>query len=190
MIVFATVIALSTVARADDHQRTAVDARTLPKACAPLAWIPQDARTVTPVIEAYTSIAGCIVRERTRGFDLHPDSKSVDQLDIAVAPALALLDSVIETGDATHQIIALHAKADIYQGLTTRLRNSMRANPDYAQRKEVDRLTVAWNEHARDANLRVTQIAAGNPGAVRGNPVVTYAVQDAQRSRTSGVASR
>jgi len=190
MIVFATVIALSTVARADDRVRTAVDARTLPKACAPLAWIPNDARTVTPTIEAYTSIAGCIVRERTRAFDLRPNRSSVDELDVAIAPAIALLDSVIETADVTHQIIALHAKADIYQGLTTRIRNSMRNNPGFAERKDVDRLTLAWNERARDANLRVAQIAAGNPDAVRGNPVVAYAVRDAQRSRTSGVASR
>ena len=181
--------ALTAVASADNNRRTAVEARTLPKACAPLAYVPSDARTVTPTMEAYTSIAGCIVRERTRGMDLRPDRNSIDHLDLAVAPAIDLLDTVIETGDAAHQIIALHAKADIYEGLATMIRNSARNAPDVPRRRDIDRLTLQWREHARDANLRVAQIAAGNPG-VQGNPVVAYAVRDSKLSRAPGVASR
>lgn len=190
MIVFATVVALSTVARADNNRHTAVEARTLPPACARLAWVPSDARTVTPTMEAYTSIAGCIVRERTRGLDVRPDRNSIDHLELAIHQAIDLLDTVIETGDAPHQIIALHAKADIYQGVTTMIRNSMRNNPGFADRKDVDRLTYAWNERARDANLRVAQIAAGNPDAVRGNAVVAYAVRESRGVRPPPVASR
>ena len=190
MLVFTSVIALSTVARADNNRVTAVEARTLPKACADLAWVPSDARTMTPTLEAYTSIAGCIVRERTRALELRPDRNSVDQLELAVRPAIDLLDTTVEAGDVAHQIVALHAKANIYEGLTVMIRNAARRNPGFAKQKEVDHLVEAWRDNARDANRKVLALADRAPGLVKGNPVIAYAVRDSRVESKNPVASR
>lgn len=190
MLVLVSVIAFSTVARADNNRVTAVEARTVPKACADLAWVPSDARTMTPTLEAYTSIAGCIVRERTRALELRPDRNSVDQLELAVRPAIDLLDTTIEAGDVAHQIVALHAKANIYDGLTVMIRNAARRNPGFAKQKEVDHLVEAWRDHARDANRKVIALADRAPGLVKSNAVIAYAVRDSRAENRNPVASR
>lgn len=189
MLVFATVISLSTVAQADRSVRTAVDARSLPTACASLAWVPGDARTMTPTLEAYTSIAGCIVRERTRGLDVQPVRNSVDELELAIQPAIDLLDTTIETGDLAHQIVALHAKADIYDGLVVRMRNAAAHNPGVA-RNNIEQLTADWRDSARDMNRKVVALGERAPELIEHNPVVAAAVRDSRPAHAPGVASR
>src|SRR5205085_7302800 len=116
-----------------------------------------------PTIEAYTSIAGCIVRERTRAMELRPTRNSIDELDAAIRPAIDLLDTAIETGDIAHQIVALHAKANIYEGLTVMIRNASRKNPGFAKMKEVDHLVQNWVDNSRDANRKVVALADRHP---------------------------
>ncbi len=193
-------LAASLTARADDNRNTAVEARTLPEACAQLDWIPADARTMTPALDAYTSIASCIVHERTRALPLTPDRESMHRLDEAVRQAFDLLDTVIETGDLEHQIIALHAKADIYQGMTVRMRNSigfLSRRPSakdqaehYAKLRKVDDLTAAWVARSRDAYRRLDQLAARDPRLVERNPIVAAAVRESRIAVPPGVATR
>ena len=189
LIIFATVGSLATFARADQYRGTAVEARTLPPACAPLVWVPADARTMTPTLEAYTSIAGCIVRERTRGLDVQPVRNSVDELELAIRPAIDLLDTVIETGDLEHQIVALHAKADIYDGLVVRMRNAAAHNPGHA-RNDVEELTADWRSTAHDLNRKVVALGERVPELVKHNPVLASVVRDSRTSNAPGVASR
>jgi hypothetical protein len=108
-----TLAAASSTARAQDNFMPAVDPGTLPPACRELNWVPKDARTMTPTLEAYTSLADCIVRERTRAIRLVPSQQTIDELTAAVRQSVDLLDTVIEQGDPAHRIIALHQKADL-----------------------------------------------------------------------------
>ena len=145
---------------------------------------------MTPTLEAYTSIAGCIVRERTRGLDVQPVRNSVDELELAIAPAIDLLDTTIETGDLAHQIVALHAKADIYDGLVVRMRNAAAHNPGIAGIKQVDELTADWSDSARDMNRKVVALGERAPELIEHNPVVAAAVRDSRPAHAPGVASR
>jgi hypothetical protein len=194
-----SVLAASLTARADDNRNTAVEARTLPPACAQIDWIPADARTMAPALEAYTSIASCIVSERTRALALTPDRESMHKLYAAVRQAFDLLDTVIETGDPAHQIIALRTEANIYTGMTVRMRNSVGYLPKrvsakeqeehYAKLRKVDDMTSAWMARARAAYRKVDQIAARDPSLER-NPIVAAAVRESRIAVPPGVATR
>jgi hypothetical protein len=144
---------------------------------------------MTPTLEAYTSIAGCIVRERTRGLDVQPVRNSIDELELAVRPAIDLLDTTIETGDLAHQIVALHAKADIYDGLVVRMRNAAAHNPSVA-RGNVEELTAEWRDSARDMNRKVVALADRSPELLEHNAVVAAAVRDSRPAHAPGVAAR
>jgi len=144
---------------------------------------------MTPTLEAYTSIAGCIVRERTRGLDVQPVRNSVDELELAIRPAIDLLDTTIETGDLAHQIVALHAKADIYDGLVVRMRNAAAHNPEIA-RGNIEQLTAEWRDSARDMNRKVVALGERAPAVVKNNPVVAAAIRDSRPAHAPGVASR
>jgi hypothetical protein len=152
--------------------------------------VPKDARTMTPTLEAYTSIAGCIVRERTRGMELRPNRNAVNDLELAIHPAIDLLDTVIEVGDPVHQIIALHAKADIYHGLTVMLDDTLRRSPGFGRSRDVERLTQEWRNNARDANRKVIAIAERDPYLVRRNPVLVAVVRDSRTDHAPGIATR
>jgi hypothetical protein len=186
LVIFAFVTATAALAQADANHTIAVPSRSLPSACVRLAVVPGDARVMTPTLDAYTSVASCIVRERTRAMKLAPTRASIDQLVLAIEPAIDLLDTAIEVGDLPHQIVALHAKADLYEGLIVRMRTSAGATSI----ADVDAIVFRWHDQAREANDRVSQLAARDPALARDNPVVASVVRDSESHRASGIATR
>lgn len=186
LVVLALVFVTALPARAG-NRHVALDARSVPSACAALAWVPDDARIMTPTLEAYTSIASCIVRERTRAMKLAPDRDTMARLDFAIHPAIDLLDTAAEVGDLSQKIVALHAKADVYNGLIVRVRAS--AGTAVAA-SDVDALVAAWRDASREANRDVLRLAESDPRLVENNPVLLAVVKDVRSGRALGVATR
>jgi hypothetical protein len=118
-----------------------------------------------------------------------------------VRPAIDLLDAVIEQGDFAHQIVALHAKADIYQGLAVRMLASVPSLPPTAYGNVVAahdskvRIAAAlvrpWRTQALRTHREVTQLAARSPRQViANNPVLAYVVRDSGMYSAPGIATR
>ncbi len=193
-------IAAASSARADDHTKVAVDARTLDAPCRTVSSVPDDARSIVPTLEAYVSAADCMAVIRTRALKLTVTQASVDALDTAIRPSIDLLDTVIEQGDVAHQIVAQHAKADIYQGLAVRLLNTVPPTSPKATGKtladhqhQVDvavDLVRPWKTRALQAHRAVARLADKAPKLVATNPVLAYAVSDSKLETATGVASR
>ena len=181
-------------------QEIAVDARTLDAPCRTVAGVPDDARTVTPTLEAYVSAADCMAVVRTRALKLTVSQASVDALDVAIRPSIDLLDTVIEQGDVAHQIVAQHAKADIYQGLAVRMMNTVpplspkatgQLLKDHAHQVDVATdLSREWRARAIQAHRAVARLADKAPKLVATNPVLAYAVSDSKLEASTGIASR
>ncbi|MGE5182525.1 MAG: hypothetical protein ACM31C_10705 [Acidobacteriota bacterium] len=191
-------LAAPSFARAD--AKVAVDARTLDAPCRTVASVPDDARSIVPTLEAYVSAADCMAVIRTRALKLTVTQASVDALDAAIRPSIDLLDTVIEQGDVARQIVAQHAKADLYQGLAVRLLNTVppvpptmvgRALADHAHQVDVATdLVRPWRARALRAHRAVARLADKAPRLVATNPVLAYAVGDSKLETATGVASR
>ena len=127
--------------------------------------------TPTPslALEARVSFASCLASSRLDALALTPDvDASRAALEDAVAPAIASLDEVIAAGDPRARIIADHIKADLYVGMTVRLRNAC-VPLDVAVDASADR----WLALADQSFADVEQVATEHP-ELRTNPVVAY----------------
>ena len=177
-----------------------IEPRTLDAPCRTLAEVPDDARTVTPTLGATISSANCMAMIRTRALVLKPGPAAVDALNVAVQPSLSLLDAVIRTGDVRAQILAEHAKADLYAGLRARLLSLVTplsptttgaALAEHDNRlADLDTLAQPWREHASDAYRAVAQLGSSAPDVVSRDPVLAFAVSDSQFERSTLTARR
>jgi hypothetical protein len=193
-----SLIGISSVARADTTPL--LDARTIDAPCRTLAHVPHNERTSGPDYDAAISTANCIAMTRAQSLQLTPTPASVAALDAAVAPAVAILDRVIETGDAEHQLIAQYAKADLYKGNTARILAAVPQPSPQMTREEVanrdatvhaaDTLTQPWRQHALECRRAIARLVIANPELATQDRVLARMIADSRIVEAAGLASR
>lgn len=117
----------------------------LPARCQPLAEVPPSATTEGPALSARISVANCLAMDKMAKLKLQPNRGSINELDHAAEPSLAMLDDVIAHGDAHYRAIATAARADLLHGMVVRIRTV--AN-DPLDRHDLESRLAYWNDQA------------------------------------------
>lgn len=135
------------------------------------------------------ALAACIADARMAALSLIDGQESVLAIEDAVQPAFAMLDSVIDAGDASTKIMALRAKADLYSGMCMRMLNTVPATanttPEAASLREtrrqiVDGMMTPWHERTRETHQAIVGLGKMHPELAK-NPVVQTAIHESQR---------
>jgi len=202
LLLVVPLVAASSFAHAGGSTYTPlVDIREVDGACRPLAAIPLDTTIARPGLDAALSTASCLVTVRTRGLVLTASFDSLAALRDAVAPAIRILDRVIEVGDPEHAVLAEYAKSDIYDGNANRIMNAVPHLSPQIGRGEVrdheqavaaaDRLTQALRQRAADCRRAIAKLVVLHPELATSHDVVVhYALAKARIVDASGIARR
>lgn len=188
---------LAAAAPAHANQRAAkLDASTLPTACRWMLPVPAGAPARIE-LAAITSAATCSARVRLNAVRVEPTQASAAELQAAAAPSVAMLDSVIASNDVEAKLIAEYEKANILDGLATRLAasigpatNLVGADAVAFKRRADDAYALGepFRQQAFVAFREVNRLAP-SAGKATKNPVVAYAIS-ASRAAGAPVVSR
>jgi len=179
-------------------QLPTLDVAAVPAPCQPLVPPAQAARIAT-ALSARITLANCMADHAIAPIGLCDCAASIVAIDTAVAPALAVLDGVIDAGDPTAQVLAEHAEGQLYAGFIRRLVATLpRTGPDASdaeialadmRRQTLDAQLAPWREAALAEFQHAVEIAKAHP-ELASNPVVASAVRDAEQRLASDVATR
>jgi len=145
--------------------------------------------SIAQQLSARIALAGCIADARMEPLSLIDGQESVLAIEEAVQPGFAMLDGVIDAGDASVKVMALRAKADLYSQMCMRMMNTVPApantTPEAASLREtrrqiVDGMVVPWRERTREAHQAIVDLGKKHPELVR-NPVVQTAIRESER---------
>lgn len=191
-------IASSTAAMADSTIDTPlVDMSDVDAQCRPLAEIPHNAKTTGPSIDAAISTASCMAMARADALVLTPTAESATELMAAVAPALAILDRVIETTDPEHRLVAEYAKADILDSDAARLYSTATLSPqlDVANvidhKRDVaalDTMTRPWLVEALVCRREIAKLVYEHPELATRNAVLAQMVARTRITDAAGLS--
>jgi hypothetical protein len=131
-------------------------ASDLPAACRNIALEPTSARISGPDFGTHISVANCLAEASMSKLALQPNAASIAALDAAAGPSLAILDDVIQNGDAGWKHVAEAAKADLFMGMVVRMRSVANDPGDHLR---IERGLVAWLHGATQASREATQTA-------------------------------
>lgn len=157
---------------------------SLPAQCQALAHVPASAQIPRPEISAHVSVANCLAEHQMSSLKLAPTTASIDQMDAAVAPAVAILDGVIATGDPYWMFIAEDAKRDLYTGMIVRQRSTIKSGK-IAGHDKLEPQLGCWKANAATAQLAMARILEAHPD-VANRDAVTVNVAAADVRRTEG----
>jgi hypothetical protein len=143
------------------------------------------------------SLASCIADAKLGQLGLVDCQESVIAVDEAMAGSHELLDDVIAAGDPVLQLIALHAKGELYTSMVTRMRQTVpppgateASIQLHANRMRVlEGMLAAWRDNATAAYQRVVAIAKASP-QLAANPVVTAALRTSRDRLATSIATR
>jgi hypothetical protein len=152
--------------------------RTLPERCEPLAKLPASATIPGPALAAHVSVATCMAVVAMNEIAPAPDDASIARLNAAVAPSLALLDSVIGFGDPYWMIVAQDAKRGLYVAVLVRERSSLREADAHA-RNALELKLTPWLTEVLRATAAITELAQSDPELARRDPLVAGIVSRA-----------
>jgi len=179
-------------------QLPTLDVSAVPAPCQPLVKPAQAARIAT-ALSARITLANCMADHAIAPIGLCDCAASIVAIDTAVAPALAVLDGVIDAGDPTAQVLAEHAEGQLYAGFVRRLVATLpRTGPDASdaeialadmRRQTLDAQLAPWREAALAEFQHAVEIARAHPD-LASNPAVASAVRDAEQRLASDVATR
>lgn len=161
----------------------------LPPRCEPLARVPASATIPGPQLAAHVSVANCLAEDAMNELRLSPDAASIDRLDAAVAPSLALLDGVIVAGDAYWKVIAEDAKRDLYVGMIVRERASIPSG-DRVAHDALEPKLAPWQEDTSQAIAAIARLTREDPALSGRDPVIARAAGHGTDERTRRVAHR
>lgn len=177
----AILAALATSAAAGPLQ--AFDESVVPASCRVL----ERAMAPTPQMQLSKriSVATCMASVRLGDLRTTQDPQAtIDALTAAAMPSMAMLDEVIANGDPAAQVLAQHAKGDLYVGLAVRLRNTVPSVTDFSkpslmaqhhkQLALVDPTAETWVRAGDRAFTEVTRLATSS--GLRGDPVIAEAI--------------
>jgi hypothetical protein len=152
-------------------------------------------------LSARISLARCLVDQKIKPLALCDCQQSVDDVDAASAPSLALLDEVFAAGDSATKILARQAQGDLLEGLALRLTSTVPPAIDASESavalhdlrlQMIGPLVNPWFQRARSAYTEVDRLARENPQLAK-NQAVLAAVRTSRAKlaqNTSGVAKR
>jgi hypothetical protein len=176
-----------------------IDQTQVPQACQPLAKQALAPNTAA-ALAARVSLATCMADRAVAPLALCDCGESVLAVDAAVAPALALLDNVIEVGDPASQVIAEHAEGALYAGFSARLLATLPkvapGAPDAEvalrdlRKQTLEAQLAPWREAAMTAFQHVVDIAKAHPEMAAHNSAVATALRDSQQRLAAEVANR
>ena len=180
-------------------QLVPIDPTKLPQACQPAAKSALAASRNT-ALAARVSLATCMADRAVEPIALCDCGESVLAVDAAVAPALALLDNVIEVGDPASQVIAEHTEGALYAGFSARLRATLpKVAPGAAdaevtlrdlRKQTLEAQLAPWREAAMTAFQHVVDLAKAHPEMAAHNGAVASALRDSQQRLAAEVANR
>lgn len=113
--------------------------------CKDLASVPADATAPQLQLAAKITLANCTAEANFAQLTVTPDDAGMQALAAAAKPSIDLLDDVIRSGDPTMTPIARAARADLYQGMAVRMRDSI---PPVNMTTTGGLLAAHDNEHA------------------------------------------
>lgn len=179
-------------------QLAPIDPAAVPERCQPLAK-QAVAPNLPAALSARISLASCMAEQSVAQLSLCDCGESIVAVDAAVAPAIAVLDDVIEKADPATQIIAEHAQGELYTSLANRMLGTLpklaaAAPPaelalNDLRRKTLDAQLAPWREASVTAHTHVVELATAHPD-VAARPVVSAAVRDSQQRVAAEVATR
>ena len=198
---FLVALLVAVPAAAFAGRRTAVISPSSVEApCRALITVPMDARSLRPTTSATISAASCLADVRLRAVAMRPDAATAQALEAAIQESVGMLDAVIQTGDVSAQILAGHARADLYAAIAVRLASlAPPLGPDLAgypltQRlvivAQLDNLARPYRDRARDGFDDVARLGSEHPELVDGDPVLAEVVTDSRFQRSTGIARR
>jgi hypothetical protein len=163
---------------------------------------PMVKRTMVPSLpqqlSARIALAGCIADARMQPLQLIDSQESILAIEDAVAPAFALLDNVMDVGDASVKIVALRTKADLYTQMGSRMSTTVPApvgnTPEAmalrdTRKQIVDGMIQPWRDRGREMHQAIVDLGRGHPELQR-NPVAQTAIRDSERQLAIPVATR
>lgn len=176
----------------------AIDPQTVPDACKPLMKSAQSP-SLAVAVSSRISLASCMADRAVAPLTLCDCGDSIQAVDAAIAPAVAILDDAIAAGDPASQAIGNHSEGQLYAGLAVRLHATVpkvnpAANPEEVALHDVRTETLEaqlapWREAAATAFQAVIEVAKAHPDVAR-NPVVASAVRDSEQRLAADVAIR
>lgn len=175
-----------------------IDVATVAPACQSLAR-----QAVSPSLpEALTSritLARCMAEQAIAPLSLCDCGESIASIDAAVAPALAILDDVIEHAGPATQLMAEHTEGQLHDGFAARMTATLpRLGPEATEAEialrdvraqALDAQLAAWREAAQSAYQHVVEIAKAHPELTT-RPPVAAAVRDSTQRLAPDVAER
>jgi len=176
-----------------------LDESVVAPACRHYENVPADAPQRV-VLQAKVSIASCTAMIRLNGAQrtLVAPEASRDALSQAARPVLDMLDDVITAGDPAASILAQAAKANIYDGMAVRLRDTVppisatttgEALAQHDRRHaEIEPMLTPWLDHATAANQAVAALGERHP-ELQSDPVLQTAVRESQTALSSSTLS-
>ena len=173
----------------------------LPQACragATRARAGNGAANRAQTLNARLSLAGCVADQRLLPLVLLDAPESVGLLEVAAAPAFALVDGVLAAGDPATQVMAYRVRAQLYDKLTVRLLDTVPAPTDTSPEAAVLRAyrrsivlarITGWQERIRASHQAVVELAHAHP-ELSANPMIRAAISDSANQQGTPVASR
>jgi len=150
-------------------------------------------------LSARISLASCMVERAIAPLQLCDCGQSIIAIDAATAPALAVLDDVIDVADPAVQVIAEHTEGGLYAGFATRLLATLppvapgASDAELAlrdmRRQTLEAQLAPWREAALASFQHVVDIVKAHP-EIAGVPAVVTAVRDSARQLAASVAAR
>ena len=175
-----------------------IDPSAIPAPCQPLAKQAQ-APSLAAALSARISLASCMAEREIAPLALCDCGASILAVDTAVAPAIAVLDGVIEAGDPAIQVLAEHTRGQLHAGFAARLLATLPTPGPGADDAEItlremrkqtlEAQLAPWRDTARAAFQRVVDLAGAHP-ELAGNPAVMTAVRDSRQRLAAEVAAR
>jgi hypothetical protein len=172
----------------------------LPAACKDLGKLASSVRPAQ-ALSARISLSSCLIEQKMRDLVLCDCEQSVNEINTAAAPSLALLDEVFALGDPANKILARQAQGDLLQSFATRMLATVPPPMDSSQsaialrETRLGLLTPLVNPgfvRAQSAYAELDKIARANPQLAK-NPAVLMAVRSSRAKLaqgSSGVAKR
>jgi hypothetical protein len=178
-------------------QLAPIDVAALPEACKPLAKQALSP-TLSVAFAGRMSLASCMAERAIAPLELCDCGESIVAIDKAAAPAIALLDEVIEKSDPATQALAEHAEGQLYNGFVTRLQATLPPLTAGATESEMalrdmrkqtlEAQLAPWREAAMASFQRVVDLVKEHP-ALANNRVVAAAHRDSQQRLAAAAAT-
>jgi hypothetical protein len=169
----------------------------LPEACRPIARQAAAVKLAT-ALAGRISLANCLAIDAGAKLPKLCDcAESIAAVDAAIEPSVALLDEVVAAGEAPTQILAEHAKADLYSAMRSRLASTVPPSDGSdagnalrdSRRAVLDAQLAPWDAAIKTSAEHVVELVKANPKLAT-NPALETAIESSRRRLARAVATQ